>query len=50
MNSIQVFIVLLLIMFCEAVYSQSNVNPNISAVGTFNINTNFTKGSRNTEN
>ncbi|MGE5807252.1 MAG: hypothetical protein ACM34M_15765 [Ignavibacteria bacterium] len=45
MNSIQVFIVLSLIMFCEALYAQSNVNPNISAVGTFNINTNFTKGS-----
>src|SRR3970282_1721729 len=33
------------IMFIQALYAQSNVNPNISAVGSFNIFTNFIKGS-----
>jgi hypothetical protein len=33
------------IMFFQALYAQSNVNPNISAVGSFNIFTNFIEGS-----
>jgi hypothetical protein len=44
MKSIRKFIVLFLLILFET-SAQSNINPNISAIGTFNIHTNFIKGS-----
>lgn len=36
----------LLLFFCsQSVYTQSNINPDISLIGTFNTSTNFVKGS-----
>ena len=45
MKSIRKILILLLIMFHETLFAQSNVNPNVSAIGTFNIFTNYIKGS-----
>jgi len=45
MNSIRKILILFLIIFIKTLYAQSNVNPNVSAVGTFNTFTNFIKGS-----
>ena len=45
MKSIRMIIGLLLLVLSGVLYSQSNVNPNVSTIGTFNTFTNFIKGS-----
>jgi len=45
MKSIRKIIILFLIVFAETLFAQSNVNPNVSTIGTFNAFTNFIKGS-----
>ncbi len=45
MKFIRKILILLLITFAETLFAQSNVNPNISTIGAFNIHTNFIKGS-----
>jgi hypothetical protein len=42
MNKV-IFIFILMILFGEKSFSQSNINPDISLIGTFNTFTNFTK-------
>jgi len=42
----QKFLVFLIVVVCsENIFPQSNINPNISLIGTFNTFTNFIKGS-----